>query len=49
MTFGFQQLVFVRDVYDHPHRFLIHELYDDDRVEFYESVNSLNIVNILNL
>ncbi len=49
MTFGCQPLVFLRDVYDHRHRFLRHALYVDDRVEFYESVNWLSIVNILNL
>jgi len=48
MTFVFQQLVFLRDVYDHRHMFLIHVLYDVDRVESYESVDQLNIVNILN-
>ena len=49
MTFGFQPLVFLRDVYDHRHRFLRHELYVDGRVEFYESVGLLGIVNIVNL
>jgi len=49
MTFVFQQLLFLQDVYDHPHMFLIHVLFDVDMVEFYVLVNLLDILNILNL
>jgi len=48
MTFVFLRLVFLQDVYDHQHIFLIYALYDVDMVEFYVLVSSLNIVNILN-
>jgi hypothetical protein len=47
MTFEFLRLVFLQDVYDRQHRFLIHALYDGDKVVFYVWVNLSDISNIL--